>query len=193
MSAATASTPRESATGSNLYVAFVPWVLFSFVSHHDTLLAGSVVALAAALFIAARSGPKLPEIAAILAFTGFTVAAILVDASVATDLTRYARAIAAGVLALMAFGSLLGTPFTEQYARESVPREHWGSPAFRAVNRKITAMWGLVFTLMVPSHILAGAIDTQHANLFLNWVVPVVLVVWAVKRTDAITSGAEGS
>jgi hypothetical protein len=194
MSTATADAPRDDApaTGGNLYVAFIPWLVFSFVTHHDTLLAGSVVALAAALFLAARSGPKLPEIAAILAFTGFTVAAVVVDASTAAELTRYGRAIAAGVLALMAFGSLLGTPFTEQYAREQVPREVWGTPAFRAVNRRITAMWGCVFALMVPAHVLAGAIDTQHANLFLNWLVPVALVVWAVHRTQAITDGEAG-
>lgn len=40
----------------------------------------------------------------------------------------YARAVAAGLLALIAFCSLLLTPFTEQYAREQVPQQFWSSP-----------------------------------------------------------------
>ena len=52
-------------------------------------------------------------------------------------------------------------------------------------------MWGLVFLAMVPSHIIAGAIDTQRAHTLFNWVVPVVLVVFAIKRQAAITEAAD--
>jgi hypothetical protein len=46
-----------------------------------------------------------------------------------------------GPARLIAFGSLLFTPFTEQYARESVPRQFWSSPAFKQTNRRLTIMW----------------------------------------------------
>jgi len=94
------------------------------------------------------------------------------------------------LLALIALGSLLFTPFTEQYARESVPREFWSSPRFKRVNRQLTLMWTLVFCAMVPSHLIAGAIDTHRANLIFNWAIPIVLIMWAAKRTGAV-SGAE--
>ena len=123
------------------------------------------------------------------AFAGFTVAAFVVDASTAAWLARYARAIAAALLALIAFGSLLVTPFTEQYARESVPRRLWSSPRFVAVNRQLTLMWASVFTAMVPAHIIAGALDTRRANTIFNWVIPIVLIVWAAKRTAAVSDG----
>src|SRR5262249_27231616 len=93
--------------------------------------------------------------------------------------------------ALIAFGSLLRTPFTEQYARESVPRELWSSARFKEINRQLTLMWAWVFVAMIPSHLIAGAIDTHRANLIFNWVVPVLLIVWAAKRTAAV-SDAQG-
>jgi hypothetical protein len=85
-------------------------------------------------------------------------------------LARYSRAIAAALLASIALGSLFFTPFTEQYARESVPRKFWHSPTFEATNRRLTTMWALVFAAMVPSHVLAGAIDKRPTNIIFNWV-----------------------
>jgi len=79
----------------------------------------------------------------------------------------------------------------EQYARESVPRQFWSSPRFKQVNRQLTLMWALVFCAMIPSHLIAGAIDTRRANTIFNWLIPIILVVWAAKRTGSV-SGAEG-
>jgi hypothetical protein len=47
-----------------------------------------------------------------------------------------------------------------------------------------------VFLLMVPSHILAGATDTHTAQTIFNWIVPIVLVVFAHKRTSHLSEGA---
>jgi hypothetical protein len=183
--------------GFGIYVAFLPWVLFTLITEHDTLRAAAIAALAAAVAIAvpslAAGRPKLLELGAILAFAGFTVVAFTADPSTSAWVARYARAIAATVLALISFGSLLVTPFTEQYARESVPRQFWGSPHFKEINRRLTVMWAWVFVAMIPSHLIAGAIDTRRANTIFNWVVPVVLVVWAAKRTAAASDTASVS
>jgi hypothetical protein len=187
----------DSGPGSGIYIAFVPWVLFTLITQHDSLIAASVVALLAALAISVPSllkgRPKMLELAAVAAFAGFTAVALFADSAADVDVARYARAIAAAGLAVTAFGSLLLVPFTEQYARESVPRQFWNSPAFRRVNRQLTVMWGCVFTAMVPSHLIAGAIDTHRANTIFNWVIPIVLIVWAAKRTAAVTASAKGA
>jgi hypothetical protein len=178
--------------GGGIYLAFVPWVLFTLITQHDSLKAATIVALVASLVIAVRSvvrgSPKLLEIGAVVVFAGFAIVAFTVDASTAAWVARYARAIAAALLALIAFGSLLVSPFTEQYARESVPREFWSSARFQQVNRRLTLMWALVFTAMVPSHVIAGAIDTRRANTIFNWVVPIILIVWAAKRTAELSA-----
>ena len=100
--------------------------------------------------------------AAVVAFAAFTIAAFIADPATSTDIARYARAIAAAGLALTAFGSLRFVPFTEQYARESVRRQFSTSPQFKRINRQLTAMWGLVFTATVPSHLITGVIDTRR-------------------------------
>jgi hypothetical protein len=197
VSAARVPGSSEHGPGAGLYVAFVPWVLFTLITQHDSLKAAAIVALIGSLVIAIRSalasGPKLLEIGAVATFAGFTIVAFTVDASTAHWVERYGRAIAAALLALIAFGSLLLTPFTEQYARESVPREFWSSPRFAQVNRQLTLMWALVFTAMVASHVIAGALDTRRASTIFNWVVPIILIVWAAKRTAQISAGEKAS
>ena len=176
--------------GIKIYLAFIPWVMFTLVAQHSTLKWAAIAALAVSVAIALPSllkgRPKLLEIGAVLAFAGFTVVA-LNDPGASEWVTRYARAIAAAMLALIAFGSLLVVPFTEQYARESVPRQFWSSPRFQRLNRQLTLMWALVFTAMVPAHVIAGAIDTPRANLIFNWAIPIVLIVWAAKRTAKVS------
>jgi hypothetical protein len=191
-----ATQTTETGHRYGLFIALAPWVLFSFIANHGTLKVASVVALAISVVIAIpglRAGrPKTLELGAIAAFAAFAVVAFAGDASLAHWVARYARGIAAALLALIAFGSLAFVPFTEQYARDEVPQEHWGSPQFKAINRRLTLLWGAVFAAMVPFHVLAGALDTQRANLLFNWAVPVALVLWALKRTDAMAD-AEGA
>jgi hypothetical protein len=182
--------PADRRTG--IFVALIPWVLFSLLANHASVQLAAVAALAAAAIIAVpgtlAGRPKILEIGTVFAFVGIAAAAFMVDPASADTLARYARGIAAALLALIAFGSLLFTPFTEQYARESVPEQHWSSPRFKAVNRELTTMWACVFAAMVPLHLVAGALDTQRSNLLCNWVLPVLLVMWAVKRTGAVES-----
>ena len=190
-------SPPAQATGpgSGIYLAFIPWIVFSLAAQHSTLKLAAVGALLASVLIAARSmragGAKVLELGAVLAFVGFSVVAFAADAGTAEFVTRYARAIAAAVLSSIALGSLLVVPFTEQYARESVPQRLWSSPQFKQINRQLTTMWGLVFAAMVPAHVIAGAIDTHRANLIFNWAIPVALIIWAAKRTTAVSDRAE--
>jgi MFS family permease len=188
------SRPAEHGPGTGIYLAFVPWILFSLITQHDTLKAAAVVALIAAVLIAAPAAlagrPRMLEIGAVVAFVGFTIVAFIADPSTTHWVARYARAIAALLLALIAFSSLLFVPFTEQYARESVPRQFWSTPRFKHVNRQLTVMWGCVFLAMMVSHIAAGAIDTRRGNTIFNWVIPIILIIWAVKRTGELSEAA---
>ena len=199
MSSTTVSEPSSQADaagpGSGIYLAFIPWVVFTLVAQHSTLKLAAVGALLASVVIAARSvragGVKVLELGAVLAFVAFTVVAFTADPATAAFVDRYARAIAAGLLSLIALGSLLVVPFTEQYARETVPRQLWSSPQFKQINRKLTTMWGLVFAAMIPAHVIAGALDTHRANLIFNWAIPIALVIWAAKRTARVSDSAD--
>jgi hypothetical protein len=180
--------------GAGIFIALIPWVLFTVLAERVSVKAASLVALAAAVVIAARgvrSGhPKMLELGAVAAFIAFSIAAFAIDAHSGDWLARYARAIAAGLLALLAFGSLARIPFTEQYAREAVPPEAWSSPMFKEINRRLTILWACVFAAMVPSHIIAAALDTTRGNLIFNWAIPIALVVYGAKRTTAVSQEA---
>jgi hypothetical protein len=191
MSSNKSESAEPSAGGKGIFIALIPWIIFTVLAAHSTLKLGSLVALVAAAVIAIpgiRSGhPKSLEIGAIITFIGFVVVAFVADASTAHWVSRYARGIAALILAVIAFGSLLFVPFTEQYAREQVPEQYWGSRQFKEINRKLTALWGFVFIAMVPFHIIAGAINTKPATIICNWAIPLALVFWGIKRTSAIS------
>jgi hypothetical protein len=180
---------------SSIWLGFVPWLLFAVISRRDTPQAAVVVGLVAAIAVSLpgvlRGRPKILELGTIAFFVIFGVIVLVVDPGFNDFLTRYARAIATAGLALIAFGSLAsGHPFTEQYAREQVDRPVWGTETFRLLNRRFTALWGAVFLAMACSHVVAGAIDTRRAETIFNWVIPIALVVAAVRYMQREREGA---
>ena len=74
---------------------------------------------------------------------------------------------------------------------KSLPESAWNTPAFKAGNRAATMLWGAVFAAMVPCHIIAGSIDTTRGNLIFNWVLPGLLVMWAIKSTTVEQTSAD--
>ena len=194
-SPAPAAHPKSGGGGGSMFIGLASWILFTIIAEHGTLkiaaIASVVIAVGVCIY-STRGGerPKMIEIAAVATFIVFTVIAFIADPSVTHWLTRYARAVAAAVLALLVFGSLLFVPFTAEYSRAMVPREYWHSPKFVELNRKLTIMWGLVFTVMTASHIVAGEIDKRPTNIIFNWVIPIALVLWGVKQSGASESAA---
>jgi hypothetical protein len=189
MSSTKSEGAQSSGGGKGIFIALIPWIVFTVLASHATLKIGSLAALAAAIVIAARSvragRPKLLEVGAVVTFIGFVVVAFLADASTAHWVSRYARGIAALILSAISFASLLFTPFTEEYARDQVPEQYWGSPKFKAINRKLTTMWACIFAAMVPFHAIAGTVNTKAGNIVFNWAIPLGLVYWGIKRSSA--------
>jgi len=59
------------------------------------------------------------------------------------------------LMAMISWASIfMGKPFALQYAREEVEKNKWEHPLFIKVNVRITAMWGLVFSLCAFFHVL---------------------------------------
>src|SRR5579875_2259822 len=185
-----ATGAAHKSSGAGMFLGLVSWVLFTIIAEHGTLKIASVAALVIAVGVCVysmRGGsrPKMIELAAVGTFVVFTAVSFVADPSLTHFLTRYARAIAAAVLAVLVFGSLLFVPFTEEYAREQVPEQYWGSPEFTAVNRRLTMLWGGVFAVMTCSHVVAGLLDHRATNIIFNWVIPIALVLWGSKQSTA--------
>ena len=72
---------------------------------------------------------------------------------------RYAQAGSHIALTILVFGSILvGRPFTEAYAKNTVPESAWHTDRFQSLNRRISTAWGLAFLVGSISLISAGSI-----------------------------------
>src|SRR5262249_35109914 len=91
-------------------------------------------------------------------------------------------------------GIILGTiilvlipvmPFTEQFARESVPKAYWSSPTFKKINRVLSAGWGAAIFAIGVCRVAAAAINGHTTRrlpeLLLGLAVPLVICLYMLK------------
>lgn len=191
-----------------MLLGLAPWALFSLLAQR---LGADVVAIAALLACASsavlacigirkKGGLKIIDAAGIVTFGVIALLGLFSSPELDQTLVDFGRGGSALVLAAVMGISALTVPFTEQYARDSVDPLYWSSPVFRAKNKKISAMWAGVVFVMAICHTIAGAlaatstVDGNHpGNLLLNWVIPIMLIIWAVKRTRAIADNHPGT
>ncbi|MFD3582329.1 hypothetical protein [Streptomyces sp. NPDC058683] len=181
------STRAEKPAGTgSVFLSFAPWIIFGVVASPSTWEYAALAALVAAVVLSGKDMLRgrffLLDMVAIVFFAVLCVLALALDRHELIWLETYAQVISNAVVAVVALGSLLSDPFTAQYARHAVPREYWGSPVFTHVNMVLTTAWGVVFALMALSTWLAIRLPGQSD--WFNWVVPIVLLVWAVKFTE---------
>src|ERR1700761_263932 len=157
---------------TKVLVGFVPWIVFSLVATRigpGAVAAAAVLAFLVAVGLIVRSvvrgeSPKLLEVCGAVVFLALAVLAGIAP-GLDPVLASYGRAIAAAVLAVVIFLLLPVMPFTEQYARESVPRQYWHTPEFRSVNRRISAVWGGVVAAMAVGHAVAGTFEVPDPGV----------------------------
>lgn len=134
-----------------LLVAFLPWILFALLRGLGHPTAALLVALASSVYTVA-SAPKKAKLldwTSVVFFAGLALTVLVLQVQ---ELVRWTSTLSNGTLALMAWGGLAaGRPFTIAYAKEHVPPALWSRPGFLAVNRHITAVWALSFTVQAIS------------------------------------------
>ncbi|MEW2130049.1 hypothetical protein [Streptomyces sp. NPDC005435] len=172
-------------TGS-VFLSFAPWIIFGVVASPSTWEYAALAALVASLLLAAQDllhgRIRVLDVTGIVFFAVLAVLALALGRDQLLWVETYAQVISNGVVAVVALGSLFGDPFTAQYARESTPRQYWDSPVFKHINRVLTAVWGLAFVLMTLFTWLAIRFPGQDD--WFNWVVPIALLVGAVRFTQ---------
>lgn len=166
-----------------ILLGFSPWLLFGAVLPLAGLLPASLAALAASLALCVldrrRGSYKAPELVAAAFF-----AALPLCAPLGWDWPVHNIGLTVHLaLSAMAFGSIaIGSPFTLHYARDDWPREYWHLPQFVAVNRLMTAVWGVLFLVgglgfaalpgwEAPVSVGASALGMLANRLLPNWLV----------------------
>ncbi|MBB3266510.1 phytoene dehydrogenase-like protein [Azospirillum sp. OGB3] len=131
------SKPMPQST--RILVGVSPWIAFGVLQpagHPAAALAALLLSLTLCAHDRRRGSPKAPELVAAAFFAMLLLIGPLEHMGVTVHLA----------LAGMAFASLaLGRPFTLPYARETTSPGLWHLPQFVAVNKAVTALWGVVF------------------------------------------------
>ena len=160
---------------TDLIWSFSPWVAFLLGVRVGDVYWGAAIGVVVAAVVLVRTIVRhrthLFDVVGVVYFGGMLILLAALQPHDIGTWGRYAQAVAHGSLTVLVFGSILiNRPFTEPYAREQVPHEFWGSPDFRAVNRKISAVWGLAFLIGTISLIAAGS--TGDRQFLLRIAVP---------------------
>ena len=179
-------------------LGFVPWIVFSLVAQRldangvawsaTIAVVMTVVALVAAK---RKHGPTFLNVASLVLFGLIAVVGFVGGPGVDRWLFEWGRPLVGVVLGLLVLATAPVRPFTEEYARQSVPREYWGSPTFRRINTVLSAVWGAGILVIGLAAVAVTALDAQATDptrnntvdLLLNWVVPIAVLWGAMKVT----------
>jgi hypothetical protein len=174
---------------TDLIWSFSPWVLFLLANRFTSFSGAVAVGLVAGLVVAARAighhHLHLLDIASVLYFAGLGLALEAVHPTSVIYWSRYAQAGSHAFLTLIVLGSVvIGHPFTESYARETTPKEIWGTKQFRDVNRQISLVWGLAFLVGTISLIIAGSVTGRP--FLLRILIPFGALAYAYSYTQRV-------
>jgi hypothetical protein len=175
-----------------LILAFLPLILFSLLARllpHGYIGFAGLAAGAAALIAIATSHPVWPpKILNTCSLALFTLIAVLGFTLGKNDdrwLATWGGAGVGLVLGLIILALLPVVPFTEQFARESVPQAYWSSPTFKKINLVLSAAWGVAIFAIGVSRVLAAIINGQTTRrlpeILLGLVVPGAIILYMLK------------
>ncbi|MFE3645165.1 hypothetical protein ACFXOM_30030 [Streptomyces sp. NPDC059169] len=147
---------------------FLPWITFAAVSTLGWQW-GALAGLLAGLWLLVRDGragvagnARILETGTIVFFAALTSLAF---AEPHSQLRPYVGTLSFTWLAVVAWGGLvLGRPFTLGIARSQAPAAVWEHPAFLRINRVLTGVWALAFTLTAAALAVCTVV---HAGSFL--------------------------
>jgi hypothetical protein len=174
-----------------IILGLIPFALFSLLA--GVMPAGwaaLIGSIAAIVVLAAdiRTGIKAVPVVAAITLGAFAALAFLGGPDIASVLGSYGRGLATLVLAAFILITAGFAPFTAAYAKESTPKQYWGSEKFVSLNRRISLAWGGTVLVMAAGHLIASAISAAGVTApvimaALNWGLPILAIVMTVKYT----------
>jgi len=184
----------------NLVLAFSPLIVFTLSGR---LLGAPMIGWAALvsaglalviLVAGLRDGIKLVTAVSMIVFGALAALALLGGSGGAGIVAQFGSGICALLLGLAMLVSTVTVPFTVSYARASVPREHWESPTFKAVNARLSLVWAGVVIGIGLSRLAYGGLIVATGEqagpvlrLGLGWGVPIALVLVGLRSTKRLT------
>lgn len=130
-----------------LLLAFSPWVAFWIISSGHSMLRLQIGVVVAALMVILMGITRLHRGVILWAGVVFFAFALITVVGLKEEWVIHRLGLlASGTLFVATLLSVaLGKPFTEDYAREHVPKELWDSPEFIRSCFVVTGVWGFIF------------------------------------------------
>ena len=132
-----------------LVLSFLPLIVFSLLSRflpHGYIgvagLAAAVIALIAILTSHPVWPPKIINTCSLVLFTLTAILGFTLGKNDDRWLATWGGAGVGLILGLVILILVPVMPFTEQFARESVPQAEWSSPTFKKINRVLSTALG---------------------------------------------------
>jgi hypothetical protein len=176
-----------------LILGFLPLTVFSLLARllpsHDFGIVALISAVVAVIAIVAHRPVWPPMILTGSQLTLLVILAIVgFGAGAGTDrwLATWLAPAFAGIMGLIILALIPVMPFTEQFARQSTPRQYWSSPTFKRINRTLSTAWGAAIVVIGISRVVAAAIKDHPGHrtvleLVFSAVIPVVILAYMLK------------
>ena len=152
-----------------LILAFLPLIAFSllarFLPHGYIGIAGLAAAVIALIAIATSHPiwpPKILNTCSLVLFALIAVLGFTLGKNDDRWLATWGGAGVGLILGLIILALIPVMPFTEQFARESVPQAYWSSPTFKKINRVLSTGWGLAIFAVGVSRVAGRGHQRAH-------------------------------
>jgi hypothetical protein len=197
MSAKPEASP-ETQTGSRFIDTFLqspftglaPWIVMSLLSGPGRFEESVSTALGLSIlliYLRLRRGGSLKplEVFEVAYFGSLALIGLLASDDLTRWLEKWSGEVSSLALAAFTLASLLvGNPFTLPYAKETTPREHWDSPIFLSINRVISLVWALAFTVAAAAGLYGNTVLDQPDNFWTAWIVPIGAMLFAFSFSE---------
>ena len=167
-----------------------PWIVMALLSGPGRFEGSVSAALGLSiLFIYLRhkrGGSLKPlELFEVAYFGTLAVVGLLASHNLIVWLEKWSGDMSSLALAAFVFGSLLvRNPFTLPYAKETTPVEYWDSPVFLRVNRILTLVWALAFTVSAAAGLYGDLVLDQPDNFWTGWIIQIGAMLFAFSFTE---------
>jgi hypothetical protein len=167
-----------------------PWIAMSLLSGPGRFEESVSTALGLSIlfiYLRLRRGGSLKplEVFEVAYFGSLAIVGLLASDNLIGWLEKWSGEMSSLALAVFTFGSLLvGNPFTLPYAKETTPREYWDSPIFLSINRVITLVWALAFTVAAAAGLYGSIVLDQPDNFWTAWIIPIAAMLFAFSFSE---------
>jgi hypothetical protein len=167
-----------------------PWIAMSLLSGPGRFEESVSTALGLSIlfiYLRLRRGGSLKplEVFEVAYFGSLAIVGLLASDNLIGWLEKWSGEMSSLALAVFTFGSLLvGNPFTLPYAKETTPRDYWDSPIFLSINRVITLVWALAFTVAAAAGLYGSIVLDQPDNFWTAWIIPIAAMLFAFSFSE---------